>query len=252
MPRFVRRSVIAPMLLLLCVKQACAQSYSVGVVVAPGFYLLDAMGPLDIFRAVQLRAYENVNLTSHEYHPGVPGGVTANATVHADLLADTQASTVAASDGVVVTPDGSVAAPPRARYDLVVVPAGADSVAIRDFVRAHYAAGGSVLSVCTGVDLIASLGLLDGREATSNSLLLWRMRKRYPGVKWVSLRDRIDRRFVVSVPPNRLLTTAGVTAGVDGALHYVRAWLGSDVAEAVREFVEWPLKLEMGRTTDEV
>ena len=132
---------------------------------------------------------------------------------------------VAASDGVVVTADGSVATPPRP-YDLVVVPAGADSQDIRAFLASHYANGGSIMSVCTGVGVVADLGLLDGKSATSNSLLLWRMRLRYPSVRWISLRDRTDERFVVSVPPLRILTTAGVTAGVDGALHYVGAWLG--------------------------
>ena len=75
-------------------------------------------------------------------------------------------------------------------------------------------------------------------------LLLWRMRRDFPRVKWVSLRDRTARRFVVSQPPLRIVTTAGVTAGIDGALHFVAAWQGKGVAEAVREFVEWPLPLE--------
>ena len=63
-------------LLLLCVGVAStvetplAKNYSVAVVVAPGFYLLDAMGPLDVFRAVQTKAYADVNLSSHEWRPG--------------------------------------------------------------------------------------------------------------------------------------------------------------------------------------
>ena len=92
--------------------------------------------------------------------------------------------------------------------------------------------------------MLASLGLLDGREATSNTLLLWRLREQFPRVTWLSLLDNVKRRFVVSEGPNRILTTAGVTAGIDGALHFVSAWAGEDVAEAVREFIEWPLQLE--------
>ena len=186
--------------------------------------------------------YADVNLTSHEYHAGVPGGIVARGALHADLLGS-DAGPIRASDGVTLTPDGSVTAPPRPRYDLVVIPAGADTPEIRAFVAQHYAGGGALLSVCTGAGLVASLGLLDGREATSNSLLLWRMRADYPKVTWLSLRDRLDRRFVVSQPPLRIVTTAGVTAGIDGALHYVAAWLGSEVAEAVREFIEWPLRI---------
>ena len=113
--------------------------------------------------------------------------------------------------------------------------------------RSHalpWQAGGALMSVCTGAEVLASLGLLDGREASSNTLLLWRLREQYPQVTWVSLLDNVQRRFVVSEPPLRIVTTAGVTAGIDGALHFVSAWAGEDVAEAVREFVEWPLQLE--------
>ena len=220
---------------------ALAANRTVAVVIAPSFYLIDAMGPLDVFRAVQLKAYAGVNLTSHEWHGDVPGGIVANGSLRVDLLAES-AAPVRASDGTVVTPDGTLAAAPH--YDLVVVPAGADTPAIRQFVRAHYARGGALLSVCVGSELLARLGLLDGREATSNSLLLWRLRRDYPAVNWVSLRDRVDRRFVVSEPPLRIVTAAGVTAGVDGALHYVSTWLGTQVAEAVREYIEWPLSLE--------
>ena len=69
------------------------------------------------------------------------------------------------------------------------------------------------------------------------------MRARYPKVHWFSLRDRIDKRFIISQPPLRIVTTAGVTAGVDGALRFVSEWMGEPVAEAVREFIEWPLQL---------
>ena len=93
------------------------------------------------------------------------------------------------------------------------------------------------MSVCGGAATVAGLGLLDGRDATTNSLLLWRMRAEYPKVNWVSLRDRLDRRFLVSEPPLRIVTTAGVTAGVDGALHFLRGWMGDDVAEALRELL---------------
>ena len=66
----------------------------------------------------------------------------------------------------------------------------------------------------------------------------------FPQVRWTSLFDRTDRRFIVSEPPLRIITTAGVTAGIDGALHFVSAWLGEAAAEAIREYNEWPLQLE--------
>ena len=229
--------------LIAATPASTGRNWSVAVLVAPGFYLIDAMGPLDVFRAVQLKAFANVNLTLHEYRPDLPPSIVANGSLHVDVLAPSTGP-VRASDGIVIQPDASIAKAPRERYDLVVVPAGADGAEIDSFLLAHYAAGGAIMSVCVGSDILASLGLLDGREATTNSLLLWRSRKQWPMVRWVDLRDDIDRRFIVSQPPERILTTAGVTAGIDGALHYVSSWFGQHVAEAVREFVEWPLPLE--------
>ena len=57
---------------------AAERNYTVAVVVAPGFYLVDAMGPLDVFRAVQEKAYANVNLSSHQYQPYLPPSIQAN------------------------------------------------------------------------------------------------------------------------------------------------------------------------------
>ena len=216
----------------------------VAVVIADGFYLIDAMGPLDVFRAAQLQAYLYVNLTSHEWRPGVPGGIVADGTLSVELIAPST-SPVKASDGVIVTPDKRVpGANETSPYDLVVIPASADTPEIRAFVKAHHARGGALMSVCTGARLLADLGLLDGLDATSNSLLLWDLRGKYPNVRWISLRDNTGRRFVVSQPPLRIVTTAGVTAGTDGALHILGEWLGRAVAEATREFIEDALPLE--------
>ena len=88
---------------------ALAANRTVAVVIAPSFYLIDAMGPLDVFRAVQLKAYAGVNLTTHEWHGDVPGGIVANGSLRVDLLAES-AAPVRASDGTVVTPDGTLAA----------------------------------------------------------------------------------------------------------------------------------------------
>ena len=214
------------------------RNWSVAVLVAPGFYLIDAMGLLDVFRAVQLKAFANVNLTSHQYRPdchSIAAMVRCTSTCcaehwtrpgkrwhcHSTRREHCQGATRKVRSG----------ASPCRRAKLIV------SCLPLCCRRCDHV-------VCVGSDILASLGLLDGREATTNSLLLWRSRKQWPMVRWVDLRDDIDRRFIVSQPPERILTTAGVTAGIDGALHYVSSWFGQHVAEAVREFVEWPLPLE--------
>ena len=216
---------------------------NVAVLVQPGFFLMDAMGPLNAFGVVRDGGEQCVNLTTHEWHEGACAMQPRRRLESVHLLAP-GGGTVPSSDGVRVQVDGSLEQPPRAAYDLLVVPAGADGPSIAEFVQRHYEAGGDVMSVCTGAVVLARLGLLDGRDATTNSLFLWRERRDFPAVRWISLRDRTDRRFVVSQPPLRLVTTAGVSAGIDGALHYIDAWFGRSVAEATREYLEWPLPLE--------
>jgi transcriptional regulator GlxA family with amidase domain len=191
-------------------------------------------------RNAEHKDYESVNITSHSLCGAVPCVESAvNITVR--LLAPTL-SPVKSSSGMAVMPDELLNQ--SARYDLVIIPAGADSDTIRSFVKANYDAGGAVMSVCTGARTLAQLGLLDGRDATTNTLLLVDYERSFPKVRWTSLFDRTDRRFIVSEPPLRIITTAGVTAGIDGALHFVSAWLGEAAAEAIREYNEWPLQLE--------
>ena len=169
------------------------------------------------------------------------GSIAPTALVQVSLVGPSL-SPVTSRQGVVVKPDASIQ--DDVQYDLVVLPAGVDTTQTLDFVKTVVAHGGSVMSVCTGAAIPAKLGLLDGKQATSNSLFLWRLQKNYPSVHWVSLRGNLKQRFLVSVPPLRVVTTAGVTAGIDGALHFVRSWCGNDVAEATRELLEWPLPLE--------
>ena len=50
------------------------------------------------------------------------------------------------------------------------------------------------MSVCTGARVPAKLGLLDGVDATSNSLFLDEFRSEYPAVNWIGLADDLDTR----------------------------------------------------------
>jgi transcriptional regulator GlxA family with amidase domain len=81
-------------------------------------------------------------------------------------------------------------------------------------LRAVHARGGRIVSICTGAFALAAAGLLDGRPATTHWQETGRLQRLYPRI---------------SVAPNRLfiddadiLTSAGVTAGIDLCLHIIR------------------------------
>ncbi len=87
-----------------------------------------------------------------------------------------------------------------------------------------------VASICSGALLLARAGLLDGRRATTHHTLIDRLRAEAP-----MARVDDDRIFVEDGP---VCTSAGITAGVDLALHLIEREAGSAVAQQVaREMV---------------
>jgi transcriptional regulator GlxA family with amidase domain len=83
-------------------------------------------------------------------------------------------------------------------------------------------------SVCTGSLLLGAAGLLQGKRATSNWLVLDALR-RFGA-------DPIGGRFVED---GKIVTAAGVTAGIDMALHLVAREAGPEVAQAVQLGIEY-------------
>lgn len=86
-------------------------------------------------------------------------------------------------------------------------------------------------SVCTGAYLLAQTGILDGKQATTIYTRIEDMENRYPAVKVVS-----GVRFVDN---GKEITTAGISAGIDGALHLVAKIRGTAVAENVARRMEY-------------
>jgi transcriptional regulator GlxA family with amidase domain len=124
---------------------------------------------------------------------------------------------------------GEVTAP-----DLVLVPGGWGSRALSkdeemlDWVREVDRSTKWTTSVCTGSLILGAAGLLEGRRATSNWLLLDSLRKFGA--------DPVGGRFVED---GKIVTAAGVTAGIDRALHLVAREVGPEVAQAIQLGIEY-------------
>lgn len=89
-------------------------------------------------------------------------------------------------------------------------------------LRGAYEAGARMVSLCTGAFALAEAGLLDGRRATAHWMHTAQLAERYPKV-------RVDDS-VLYVDDGDVLTSAGMTAGLDLCLHLVRRDLGAHVA----------------------
>jgi len=134
--------------------------------------------------------------------------------------------------GLILTPDTTFANAPN--LDLLVVPGGwgqealmEDNVVL-DFIRAHAKAGKYILSVCTGALIVGAAGLLRGVKTTthwsSHHLL------EYFGANPFDGRVVVDGKFV---------STAGVTAGIDGALWAVALLRSQREAEEIQLAIEY-------------
>lgn len=109
--------------------------------------------------------------------------------------------------------------------DILVVPAveKRDAPALLDWVRAQYAKGAAVVSICEGAWVIANAGLLDGKFATTHWFALGSIAERFPATTWVR-----DRRWVVD---GNVMTTTGVSASIPASLALVEAIAGRSAAD---------------------
>ncbi|MFI6325589.1 GlxA family transcriptional regulator [Nonomuraea sp. NPDC050556] len=80
-------------------------------------------------------------------------------------------------------------------------------------LRDHHAAGGTVASVCAGADALGRAGLLDGRRCTTLHTVQDELARLYP--------KAIVERDALYVEDDRVVTSAGVSSGIDVALHLV-------------------------------
>ena len=182
---------------------------SIGLLVFPKVQQLDLTGPYEVFASL-------------------PG-----AKVH--LIWKTLDPIVSAT-GLVLVPDTLLAGCPP--LDVLCVPGGVgvdalmEDVEVLDFLRDRSASARFVTSVCTGALVLAAAGLLDGRRATTHWRVLGEMRAWFPSVRV------IDDQHVVE--DGDVITSAGISAGIDLALRVVASHHGEGVARATARHLEYP------------
>ena len=136
---------------------------------------------------------------------------------------------VSAAGGPTLTPDGDLGLLRRA--DTVIVPGyvGASSVRLDQMTRGLLASAGKrgarMVSICSGAFALAQAGLLDGLTVTTHWSFAGDLAEQYPSTK--------VEAGLLFVDNGRVLTSGGVTAGIDLCLHILRQDLGAAVANQV-------------------
>jgi len=126
-------------------------------------------------------------------------------------------------------PDYTYEDAPRAQ--IIVVPAQAGSSQFYEWLKKANQSSDVTMSVCIGARHLAKLGLLDGQDATTHHDYIKPYSEEFPKVHWIS-----GVRFTEGP---RISTSAGVTAGIDLALHVVERYFGRGKALAAAQVIEY-------------
>jgi putative intracellular protease/amidase/plastocyanin len=135
---------------------------------------------------------------------------------------------------VTITPRHTIRDAPTP--DILVIPGGGTRGVTQDAELMKWVGDSArgaeiVLTVCTGAFVIADTRLLDGLEATTWHGAVDSFRQAYP--------KTIVRENVRFVDNGKFVTTAGVSAGIDGSLHVLSKLLGPDAARATARYMEY-------------
>ena len=178
----------------------------VAILVFDGVEIIDFAGPYEVFGAAGFDVY---------------------------TVAATKAPVVT-SMGLKVVPAYSFADVPAP--DIVVVPGGSvkqvrSDPAVLKWVSNQATRAPHTMSVCNGAFTLASAGLLDGLTVTTTAHLIDQLRRELPQSRVVA-----DKRFVDN---GKILTTGGLSAGIDGALELVSQLRGKGYAQGVALGIEY-------------
>jgi len=180
------------------------------IVLFDGVQSLDVTGPLEVLAGANRWHAADGGQPFYRVRTAGPGG-----------------RAVRTSSGITITPDSDLGGEwPR---DLLLVPGGEGtrqpSPDLTGWLRERAPGARQVISVCTGGFLLAEAGLLAGRTVTTHWAYCDSMARRFPDVSVLS--------EPVYVRDGNLLTSAGVTCGIDVTLAVVEDDLSRDAALAV-------------------
>ena len=185
---------------------------NVAILVYEGVYLLDFAGPMEVFNDANLVSKPLFNV----------------------FTVSVSSSAIKAHTGLNFTSEYTIDNCPKP--DILVVPGGSLNISendpkLKDWIISTAKDAKIVMSVCTGAFTLARLGLLDGKEATTWHGAL-------AGLKKIS--DKIIVKSGVRYTDNgSLLTTAGISAGIDGSLYLVGKLFGKETADKTAKYMDY-------------
>ncbi len=190
-------------------------SRAVDILIFPGVQSLDAVGPFEVFSGAN-QALGTLERIGPRY---------------AVTLRSTQPGPIRSESGLMLQAEALAA---KAPHTFVVAGGWGVLEARHDdelhrWLRRHEPKIERTASVCSGAFILAEVGLLDGRRATTHWSRVEQLRREYPAVH--------VEPDAVYVKDGNVWSSAGVTAGIDLALALVEADHGSEVAQLVARWL---------------
>ena len=184
------------------------------------YQVVDSAGPSDLLFSATKPVLEVLNI----YGP-VPSETIAKApefTFH--YIGASNDSVVLGTSQMTIVPSTTVNDCPQ--LDILIVPGPRiDGFKLdprqADFIRKHNASGRKIWTTCTGAGVLASTGVLDGKNATVNHLEYEWVKKEWPKVNWTK-----EKKWVID---GNLWTAAGAYTGTDMAAYWLKENYGLDV-----------------------
>lgn len=193
------------------------RQWRVGIFLFDDVEVLDFAGPFEVFSVTEI---EN----------GLQPFVVETVSEKGDL--------VIATNGLKVQPDYSFDNVPR--FDILIIPGGLgareremnNDNAI-NWITNQMKTVQLMTSVCTGALLLAKAGLLNGKMTTTHWASLERLKKEFPQVE--------VQREVKFVDEGNIITSGGISAGINMSFHIVKRLLGSEVAQNTAKIMEYEI-----------
>ena len=157
-------------------------------------------------------------------------------------IAPADSGKIRSTAGLRLTVDGGLELLEQA--DIIIIPGwrGADAPVpdeLRSALKAAHRRGARLLTICSGVFVLAAAGLLDGLRVTTHWRYTAALQERYPHLTVVP--------DVLYVDEGQILTSAGSAAGIDLCLHLIRQDRGAEAANSVARRLVMPAHREGGQ-----
>ncbi|HDX9621071.1 TPA: DJ-1/PfpI family protein [Bacillus anthracis] len=193
--------------------------WSVGIFLFNEVEVLDFAGPFEVFSVTEVK----------EEKPFTVYTVSQNGEM------------ITARNGLKVKPDYSIEDLPP--VDILIIPGGkgareneVKNDIIINWVRQQMKEVKLMTSVCTGALLLAKAGLLEGLKATTHWASIQTFKKDFPNVEVMENVKFVDEGHII--------TSAGISAGINMSFHIVKNLLGVEIAEETAKNMEYDIDLQ--------